>query len=311
MKKKIFLLLTIMAVSFSVVGCSNNGSEVKSETTENETDESVKEKTDSKKGSKYETNKDLQVVAGFTYDGYTYVVVENTGDKPILNYSVAYINYDENGFSTTSGDGYRNGRNDAANIMPGGKAIARWLGDSGKYVDAVVTSVDYSDDTTWEMNEIETWADSSKGSFSVDKYNDKIAELDKVAPLAESNEYLSLDGTSMEHRNQFSTSSDFSFTLTNKASQGITKASVFVLQFDASGFPVSVSPYDTYCLNGRSTGGTINLTPGSTDTLTDNLFFDANTTQYKVVISSITFQDETTWTNPYLYEWIIANNKSY
>ena len=67
-----------------------------------------------------DTNADLKVVASFIYDNETYVVVENVGEQAILNFRVAYINFDNNGFvTTTDSNGYESGKYDTANLMPG------------------------------------------------------------------------------------------------------------------------------------------------------------------------------------------------
>ena len=64
-------------------------------------------------------------------------------------------------------------------------------------------------------------------------------------------------------------------------------------------------------LNGHTTGGTINWASGKTDRYSDYLFLSAPTTQIKVAIRSLEFQDGSTWNNPYFYEWLLANHNKY
>lgn len=263
-------------------------------------------------GAGFAENPDLKVVAAFMYDGNIYAVTENVGSKPILNYSIAYITFDNNGFvTTTDPDGYEHGRDEAANIMPGAKHIAGWFESTGSCAAAVIRSVDYADGTSWEASQLNQWAEQTRSSFQVEEYKAGIAALKEIAPQAESNEYAVLSGVYMSHGNQFSTSSDLHFTVQNTSEQGITRVTVYVLEFDANGFPVSVSPYDTYCLNGHQTGGTVNLAAGQSGDYSSGLFLNGSTTQIKAVISTIDFQDGTIWENPYIYEWILANNSSY
>lgn len=259
---------------------------------------------------KPETNPDLKVVTSFVYGNDVYVVVENTGEQAILNFNVAYVNFDKNGFVTDL-DGYEKGRFDAANLMPGDKTIGGWYGATGDYAVATITNVEYADGTTWEMNNIQLWAKDIQKSFTVDEQKDSVEKLKPKASMAEMNEYLELTDIYLDHGNMFSTDYDLCFSLKNISDQGIAKASLFVLEFDENGFPVSVSPYDTYCINGHSTGGTINLAAGQSGSYTDDLFASGNTTQIKAVLSYIEFQDGTEWDNPYLYEWIVTNNKTY
>ena len=42
-----------------------------------------------------------------------------------------------------------------------------------------------------------------------------------------------------------------------------------------------------------------------------DLLISGSTKNIKSVIGYITFADESTWENPYLYEWIITNHSSY
>lgn len=254
-------------------------------------------------------NDDLRIVAAFSYDNDTHVVIENVGDQAILNYRVAYIAFDKNGFvATRDSRGYDTGKHETVNLMPSEKAISTWYGADGVYTVAVIVGVDYQDGSTWEAQYIEKWASTVRSEFNVDAYKSEIDKLKEFDALATTNEYAMLTDHSIQHRNQFSSKHDFLFSISNTSDQGITKLSLFILEFDENGFPVSVNPYDTYCINGHSTGGTLNLAAGQSGSYTNNLFISPTTTQIKVVISSIEFQDGTDWQNPYIYEWILANN---
>ena len=100
---------------------------------------------------------DLRVVASFVYSGDTYAVVENIGEQAILNFRIAYINFDNNGFATTS-DNYEGGRAETVNLMPGDKDICAWYGASGNYAVATISEVDYADGRSWKMQNIDRWA---------------------------------------------------------------------------------------------------------------------------------------------------------
>ena len=257
-------------------------------------------------------NEDLKVVTSFVYDNDTYVVVENVGEEPILNFSIAYLNFDKNGFvTTTDSDGYESGKADAVNLMPGEKYIGGWYGATGNYAKAAIKSVDYSDGTQWTVQAVNLWVDEVSGDFSVEDYKTEIENLAEIGTMAESNDYATLSNVYMYHGNQFSTNSDLYFTVTNTGDRGITQFNIFVLEFDENGFPVSVNPYDTYCTNGHMTGGKINLASGQSKEYSDDLFISGETANVKAAIAYMEFQDGSEWNNPYIYEWIVANNKSY
>lgn len=311
--KKCLLVVLILCMTLTLTACGGNETEKTNTDIKQSDDGKLEENKEEPKDNapiKFVASEDLSVVAAYIYDGDTYVIVENTGDNPILDYKVAYINFDSNGFSTTTDSrGYELGRNEAANIMPGTKTQAAWYGAKGNYAVATVASITYADGTTWEATQLEAWAKEQKSQFSVEKYKESIKALEENATLAESNEYAEIFSYSIVHGNQFSSDLDLHFTISNLSSQGIVSARIFVLEFDENGFPVSVSPYDTYCLNGHQTAGTINLAAGKTEEFVNSLFIDGTTTQIKTVIAELEFQDGTTWENPYLYEWVLVNKK--
>lgn len=328
--KKLSALLLATAMCFILIACSNNASDnTKSLTSEPANDDtsvssnnqnststndanSIEESSQSDDANKFVPNEDLRVVAAFNYDNHTYVVIENVGEQAILNYSVAYMSFDKNGFvATKDSDGYEMGRADTINLMPGEKYISSWYGADGNYTVAAVIGVDYQDGSTWEATQLKDWATSTRSEFDVDTHRAELAALKEFDSLAEANEYAVLTDYYIKHGNRYSSDYDFHFSIKNTSNQGITRLNVFVLEFDENGFPVSVSPYDTYCLNGHSTGGTVNLAANGSGSYSDNLFISSTTTQIKVAISYMEFQDGTDWTNPYIYEWIIANNGIY
>ncbi len=140
-------------------------------------------------------NEDLSVVTAFAYDSHTYIVVENVGEQPILNFKVAYIHFDKNGFvATTDSDGYEVGRYDTVNLMPGNKTIGEWYGADGDYVAATIVAVDYADGKTWETSQIDSWVKTTQDEFSVDNYKSEIAALKEMGALAETNEFATLTG---------------------------------------------------------------------------------------------------------------------
>lgn len=262
----------------------------------------------------FEPNEDLQVITAFVYDNDTYVVVENVGEQAILNYRIAYINFDKNGFvATRDRDGYERGKADTVNIMPGNKNLSGWYGADGDYAVAAIVGVDYADGTSWnaENTQIDRWAEIASKEFSVDAYKANLVKLREQGALGETNEYAVLTDVSLKNDNRFSNKYDFHFTIENKSEQGILSLRLFVLEFDENGFPVSVSPYDTYCKNGHSTGGTLNLAAGKSSSYSDDLFAQSTTKQVKTIIAYLEFQDGTEWNNPYLYEWIIGNCSTY
>ena len=262
----------------------------------------------------FEPNEDLQIITAFVYDKNTHVVVKNVGEQAILNYRIAYINFDKNGFvATRDSDGYKRGRADTVNIMPENKEVTKWYGADGDYAVAAIVGVDYADGTSWEAEnmQIDRWAETASKEFNVDTYKTSLAELKELGVLGETNEYAALTDFNLKHDNRFSDKQDFHFSIENKSEQGILNLHLFVLEFDENGFPVSVSPYDAFCINGRTTSGTINLAAGSSSSYSISLFAQGTTMKVKTIIAYLEFQDGTEWNNPYLYEWIIGNCSAY
>ena len=323
MKRFISLLLALVAL-FGLCSCGSSGSDKdKTKDTDKESSSDVKNdenKDNDKAGNLLDKedeglgDKGLKAVLAFAYDYDVNIVVKNTCDQAVLNFNVAYVCFDRNGLPTTAGDEYEKGSASAANIMPGDKSLHSWY-DSGEsfYVVATVCGIDYQDGTTWEAeeNSIKKWAKNTKKNFKIENYQADMNSLKAEAALAETNEYLELTSFSIEHGNQFSDKHDLHFTIKNISEKDITIARIFVLEYDDGGFPVSVSPYDTYCLNGHTTGGNVNLRPGESSSFTDDLFLSGPTENVKVIVSEVEFHDGTVWNNPYLYEWVVANNHSF
>lgn len=262
----------------------------------------------------FEPNEDMQIITAFVYDKNTYVLVENVGEQAILNYRIAYINFDKNGFVTTrDSDGYKTGKADTVNIMPENKELTKWYGADGDYAVAAIVGVDYADGTSWEAEnvKIDRWAETASKEFSVDTYKTSLVKLKEQGTLGETNEYAALTDFGLKHDNRFSDKQDFHFSIENKSEQGILNLNLFILEFDENGFPVSVSPYDTYCINGHAISGTLNLAAGNSSSYSASLFAQGTTTKIKSIIAYLELQDGTEWINPYLYEWIIGNCSTY
>ena len=318
--KKISLMLLTFAMCFSLTACGSSEN-AKPSTTDasiagvgQTVTQAIKtpENKDKEEASTetFELCNDLTVVSSFTYDNDQYVVVENVGDQAILEFSVAYINFDKNGFPMESGD-YERGRYESANMMPGDKRIGSWYGSDGAYSEAIVCGVKYQNGTEWELENIDAWQAETLKTFSVAEYKEKITALSENASKAYDIGDVAISNIKIVKDNPYSTSKDYNFSLENKSNQGILSVSIYVLEFDENGFPVSVSPYDKYCKNGHALGGTVNLGAGKKGSFGDDLFISGDTKYTKEIITQIEYQDGTVWENPYMYEWIISNNASY
>jgi len=329
MKKFLFLFITIAIATSS---CNSNSESETSTatlsptTTQSETEETVTTEAPTIEPTVVEVtteapptvieqepvseNQDLRIVAAYSNDRYINIIVENISEKTILNYKVAYIEFDANGISVTT-ENYKNGGVNTANLLPGDKNLSSFYGSRGKYACATVTYMEFSDGETWENHFVDNWAKEVKETFAVQQYEELLAELAPSAALAKINPHVSIESTSKEFTNRFSSLADIKFTLKNIGEKDITRASLWVLQFDSNGYAISTSPYSTYVINDRGVGGTINLAVGEVERYTDNLFLQGNCDKYKIIVATLVFADGTEWTNPYLYEWILVNTKTY
>lgn len=248
----------------------------------------------------------LNISTVFSYDNNLYIVAENISDKTILDFKIGYLCFDANGLPV---DGYQTGNVSSANLIKGAKKSFSFY-ESCTYAKAIVTSITFDGGETWENTDALLWS-ATQNTFSVDDYKAELEAMKATATQAETNPYIEIVSTRKYDNNQFSNDDDISFSLKNIGTLTASKVSLFVLQYDENGYAISVSPYDTYCKNGRSLGGTANITPGSTESFNSTLFFEANCSQYKCIVSSVTFDDGTEWDNPYMFEWILVNNKTF
>ena len=323
--KRLLSLLIVLVLILSLCGCNTQspapGNSTPPSSSQTTAKPTTKPNTETNPSTTHPTTQppavfepceDLIVVASYVYDRYTHIVVENVGEKPILEYTIAYMHFDRNGFLTTSDSrGYKKGSDDSANIMPGSRKHGSWYCYDGEYVVATVSNIKYSDGSSWSASLLDLWATTAKEDFSVSNYKASIAAMASNAKLAEENEYAKITSFHIEHGNRFSNDHDLVFSIKNTSSQGILYLSVYVLQFDENGFPVSVSPYDSLCKNGRETGGTINLAKEKTGNYSNDLFIEPSTPQIKIIVKTIELQDGTRWENPYFYEWLLFNCNDY
>jgi len=258
-------------------------------------------------GPSFTISDDLCLIYGYIYKGDRFFLVENTSDKPILEYVLEYIVLDRNGLPL--GDSSRAKSSDA-NLMPGEKKMGKWYGSSGSYAVATVAEISFINGDTWKAKNTDQWVKQVKSSFSLNEYNKQIEGLAEPALKAETASPLH-GRYGKVNRNQFSNSDDLTLSLTNNGDKVITRSSFMVLQYDRNGFPVSTSPYDHYVLNDKRTGGSVSIAPGATVDVSDSLFFEAGCEYFKVVVRSLEFSDGSYWDNPYLYEWIIFNTPKY
>jgi hypothetical protein len=259
----------------------------------------------------FEESTDLRVIHSFVGRNDINIIVENISDRPILNYSLAYVSFDRNGFSVGS-NRYDSGRVTAANLMPGAKDIASfWSSNTGTFILATVSRIEYVGGDNWEAIDIGTWADDTIATFTPQIISDMIEGFVPQAERATENEFLQILSTNKQSRNRFSSSDDFDITLRNTSDDSIRSARFMVLQFDGNGFPVNVSPWDTYLGNARPVSGELNLTPDSTRTVTASLFFNAQCVNYVCIVWSIEFIDGETWENPYRFEWLIVSSREF
>ena len=329
MKKVKLMMLSMLIVAFILGGCGAGSDEKGASGQETEVNTTMENAVNSEASKPDETEapavtpepteepkpvfeecKDLKIVSSFIYDKNQYVVVENVGEQAILEFGVAYINFDKNGFPMSSGE-YDKGRYESANMMPGDKCIGSWYGAEGLYSEAVVSKVKYADGTEWETELLDVWQENTLKTFSVENCEQRVKELAADAEKAYECETADLSNVSVVHGNRYSTSKDYQFKISNLSAQGILGVQLYVLEYDENGFPVSVSPYDKYCKNGHTTGGTINLAAGSAGSYENDLFIEGETEYTKEIITQIEFQDGSTWVNPYMYEWIIYNHNTY
>lgn len=248
----------------------------------------------------------LVVVNSFVYDRDVYVIVRNDSDQAILNFDVAYTTFDQNGLpASTKRDQYERGTAKAANVMPGQTAMFSWRCSEGVYPEVTVSSVEYRDGSVWENEQVDEWAADARATFTVADYQAGIESLAENAGLATAEEPVALHDLMLTERNQFSTSKDLDFTIGNYSEFGLTDATIFTLQYDVNGYPVNVSPYDTFSINGRRTGGNLNVGPWSWESFTSTLFAESSTESIIGCVESVTYSDGSTWENPYFYDWLV------
>ena len=76
--------------------------------------------------------------------------------------------------------------------------------DAVVYVEATVSSITFTDGTTWTADNIESWADDTTSAFSVDDYKAKVENMKAFSMQAETNPYVKIVAADKYDDNQFS-----------------------------------------------------------------------------------------------------------
>ena len=264
---------------------------------------------------KYEPAEDLKVVgATLDHNGYTVVVVENTGDKTVQDYEVAYIGYDSAGnpVKLDGSNWHEIGLIQTANIMPGetyGLNKTFYTGNSSiSYVEAAVNKITYTDGSEWIAKNIESWVKAATEEFSVEEYKQSIEDMKALAVLAESNPYIQLEKSKKYSDNRFSNQDDLDVYYKNIGSQDVRSIESIIMQYDSNGYAVNVSPYSYVTINCRKTSfEDANVVAGGTASGNNSLFFESDCEDYKILITELEFMDGTKWTNKNTFQWILYN----
>ncbi len=254
----------------------------------------------------FQENEDLKIIFSYNYDNDTNIVVKNISDKIILEYEVAYMEFDKNGLST---DDYKKGIMEAANLLPDDKAIGNWYGANGKYVVAIIKNVKYKGGEEWNAVGVDEYFSNLEKNFNIEEYEKNFKnKVEGNGVLAQENEFLKINYTYITHDNEFSLNKDYHYYVENISDKTILEFGIIVAEFDENGLPIRTSPYDHFSRNSRGIGGIANLASGEGQEFYNDLFLEPNCENTKCIVSYIKFYNGYEWENPYIYEWIYLNS---
>lgn len=270
--KKVFAILLAVAVLLSMAACGDTGEQQQ---------------------VSYKASTDIEVALAFV-DGNARVVTRKLTDKALKAIDLVCVYYSINGY-----------QQDEYEIVgcefSSENELSIWTFDvpiGTAYMDAAIASVTYADGTKEECPGVSTWASTTSALFSVETYQKRVDDMKKLQGAAAENCPAAKTTVSAV------TEGKLPIEITNTGDKDISKMVLYVLWFDEAGMPVAC--------NGPVVSNSENISSGElTAGETANYTVDPPETAVnaKALVKSITFADETTWENEYVYEWSFVNYK--
>ena len=261
----------------------------------------------------YQKASDLEILATMVQGENGYFMVKNTGNQVITDFTLTVAGFDASGnvIDLTGSTVYQSFDFATTNILPDtvfGLKNYVYLRQDVKYMEAMVSSITYKDGSVWSTKGLDAWTKDVSDDFSVEEYRHSIDAMKSDAILAESNEYLKITGSSKYSDNQFSNDDDFDFSAENIGDRDIQKFDIIVMEYDANGYGISVSPYEFVMQNCRVVSADpANLMANCEATYNKSLFFESECKTYNTLVYEIEFKDGTKWTNEYAFQWMLYN----
>ena len=270
--KKTFALLLAILMLVSMAACGDKSGEQTS----------------------YTGSADIEVALAFVA-GNAKVVTRKLTDKSLKTVDLACVYYGING--TQQGEYEIVGCEFSSD-----KELSIWTFDvpvGTAYMDATIASVTYGDGTQEDCPGVSTWASTTAALFSVEAYEKRVADMKKNQAAAENCPAAKISVSGV-------TEGKLPFQITNIGKKDISKVVIYMLWFDEAGMPVDcngpvVSNSENISVGEMTAGETGKYTVEAPETAVNA----------KALIKSITFADETTWENEYVYEWSFVNYKSF
>lgn len=269
--KKAFAILLAVVMLVSMAACGDKGEQKNS----------------------YAGSIDIEVALAFV-DGNARVVTRKLTDKTLKAIDLACVYY------STSGD--QQGEYEVVGCeFSSDSELSIWTFDvpiGTAYMDAAIASVTYADGTKEECPGVSSWASATAALFSVEAYEKRVSDMRKNQATAAQNCPAAKAAVSVVAEGKLP------IEITNTGDKDISKMVLYVLWFNEAGMPVACNGPVVSNSENISTG---ELTAGQTGNYTVEP--PETAVNAKALVRSITFADETTWENEYVYEWSFVNYK--
>lgn len=163
------------------------------------------------------------------------------------------------------------------------------------YVEAIVSSVTYEDETKSVCPGVSTWVKTSSATFTAEKYAKQLEDMAKTEAAAAEKSDVTCEVGQIEEQK-------VGIALTNTGDKEIAEIMLYVLWFDATGAPVD--------MKGVFVPNTENVTAKSLavgEKATYKVSAPEGAASAKAIVKEITYADETVWENDFTYEWAFSN----
>lgn len=240
----------------------------------------------------YVASQDIEVAVAVVQSGKAKAVTRKLSDKELKSIDLACVYFDLSGKQVGEAETVQCDFSQDADLTIWTFTAA----PEAQYMEAIVSSVTYADDTKHTCPGVSTWASTTSALFTPENHASKMETMaSKEAAAAQTCDAAAITlGTPAEGK--------LELTVKNTSGKEVDEVIAFLLWFDAEGNPIEMN--GVFVPNSEKISAkTLAVDEEATYTATA----PEGAASAKGIVQSVTFTGGESWQNDYIYEWAIVN----